>query len=276
MKTSVLATNSLHAGVQCLKTVIAIVCMGLMSPAGWSQSDCPECRWERIAVQAVRAHSTVDSPLQAIPLPTLRDDLITLTTERSNPAEMEVPQFTFYKVTSSIYQQKDGKVVSETVELDRDSEWIVAIDSHNDKTYLLEGFAYPIADFNRLAEYLHLQVADTGDALGVFDLFLKLARGQQFRSQVVGDEMKLESVALEDFRLRFSPATRRAAFNSWWTSVSTATKNGLRPPAAGPTKNGFEVRYSFYLRGNLSSRSLTISRNGTVSEHNLSPSFQSP
>ena len=274
MKTSVLITNALLVSAQSLKTVIAMVCMGLTIPAGWYQSDCPECRWESIAVQAVRAHSTVDFPLQAIPLPTLKDDLITLKTERSNPAGIEAPQFIFYKVTSSLYQQKDDKVESVTVEVDRDSEWIVGIDSRNDNTYLLEGFTDPIADFNRLAEYLHFQVVDAGDALGVFDLFLKLARGQQFRSQVVGDEMKLESVALEDFRLRFSATTRRAAFNSWWASVSTTTKNGLRPPAAGPTKNGFEVRYSFYLRGNLSSRSLTISRNGTVGERNLSPSFQ--
>jgi hypothetical protein len=248
------------------KIMVCILSIALMCPTGSCQG-CADDRREVAAVRAVRAQSNSDLPLQATLVPGLTDDVITLATKGlARTLGAEVPNVSFYRVAPSSYQLKDNKVVSETVELDNYSEWLVAIDRRNDETYSLEGSADPIAEFNRLAKDLHFQVNDASAALDVFDFFLKTARGQQFRSQVVGDEMRLESVALEDFRLRFPTAKRRAAFSSWWAGVSASTKNALLPPTASPVKKGFEVRYSFYSQGNLSSRSLTVNSDGTVAE----------
>jgi len=205
--------------------------------------------------------------LQTILLPGLTDDVISLETKGLPPAPgAEVHIVNFYKVVPSSYQLQGNKVVGETIEVDNNREWLVAVSRRNDAIYLLEGSTDPITEFNKFARDLHLQVADANAALGIFDFFLKVARGQQFRSHVVADEMKLESVALEDFRLRFTTTKRRAAFSSWWVGVSESTKKALLPPKASPVKNGFDIQYFFYSQGNISSQNLTINADGTVAE----------
>ena len=248
------------------KVAISLVCLALLCPTGPCQSTCAEEQRQAAAVGAVRAQSHSDLPLQATLLPSLTDDAISLETNGlAHTLGANVHIVNFYKVIPSSYQLEGNKLVSETVELDNYREWLVAV-NHNDVTYLLEGSTDPVAAFNSLARDLHLQVVDANAALGIFDFFLKAARGEQFRSHVVADEMKLESVALEDFRLLFPTAKRKAAFSSWWAGVSESTKKTLLPPRASPVKNGFDVQYFFYSQGTLSSQSLTVNSDGTVAE----------
>jgi hypothetical protein len=250
-----------------LKPAISLICLALLCPTGPGQNTCAEEQRQAAALGAVRAQSHSDLPLEATLLPSLTDDVISLETKALPRAlGAEVLIVSFYKLVPSTYQLEGSKIVGETVELDNYKEWLVAVSRRNDVIYLLEGSTDPVSEFNRFARDLHLQVADPNAALGIFDFFLKAARGQQFRSHVVADEMKLESVALEDFRLRFPTSKRKAAFNSWWASVSDGTKKTLSPPKANPVKNGFEVRYFFYDLGNISSQTLTISTDGTVTE----------
>jgi hypothetical protein len=249
------------------KVAMSLVCIVLSCPTGLCQGACADHQGKAAAVGAVQAQSHSDLPLQAIPLPTLMDDVISLETKglpRALGADVHV--VSFYKVIPSSYQLEGNKVVGETIELDNYREWLVAISRGNGVVYLLEGSTDPITEFNRFARDLHLQVADQNAALGIFDFFLKVVRGQQFRSQVVTDEMKLESVALEDFRLRFPTAKRRARFSLWWAGVSESTKKALLPPKANPVKNGFNVQYFLYSQGNISSQNLTVNADGTVAD----------
>lgn len=249
-----------------LKVAISLVCLALLCPTGPCQSSCADEQKQAAAKGVVRAQLHSDLPLQVTQLPGLTDDVISLETNGlAHALGTNVHIVSFYKVVPSSYQLEGNKLVSETVELDNYREWLVAV-NRNDVTYLLEGSTDPVAEFNSLARDLHLQVVDANAALGIFDFFLKAARGQQFRSHVVTDEMKLESVALEDFRLRFPTAKRRAAFSSWWAGVSENTKKTLSPPRASPLKNGFDVQYFFYSQGNLSSQRLTVNSDGTVAE----------
>jgi hypothetical protein len=249
------------------KVAMSLVCLALFCPTGTCQSTCADEQRQASAVGAIRAQSHSDLPLQAILLPSLTDDVISLeTTGLPHAIGTEVHLVSFYKVVPSSYQLEANKVVGETIEVDNYREWLVAVNRRNDATYLLEGSTDPINEFNRFARDLHLQVADANAALGIFDFFLKVVRGQEFRSRVVADEMKLESVALEDFRLRIPAAKRRAAFSSWWAGVSESTKKTLLPPIASPVKNGFYVQYFFYSQGNLSSQSLTVNSDGTIAE----------
>jgi len=250
-----------------LKIAVSIVCIAAVSPTGFCQSICADDQRKADAVRAVRAQSNSDLPLQATLLPALTDDVISLETRGlAHALGADLPIVSFYRVAPSIYQMEGNRVVSETVELDNYREWLVAVNHRSNETYLLEGSTDPIGEFNKLARALRLQVADANAALGIFDFFLKVARGQQFRSHVVADEMNLESVALEDFRLRFSTAKRRAAFGSWWDGIPASTKKALLPPKARPVKNSFEVQYFFYSQGNLYSQSLIVNSDGAIAE----------
>jgi len=85
---------------------------------------------------------------------------------------------------------------------------------------------------------------------------LKVALGQEFRTRVIGDDLKLESVALEDFRMRFPAQRRRAAFEQWWKKMPAEIKRKIGPPTARPTTAAYEVRYFLYTQGNVSVHSL--------------------
>lgn len=254
--------KSLFARIAVLSVYLVLLC-----PAGPCQSPCAEEQRQAAAVGAVRTQTHSDLVLKAALLPTLTDHVISLETKRlANSRGTELHIVSFYRIIPSSYQLEGNKVVGEIVELDNYREWLVAISHHNDEIYLLEGSTDPIAEFNRLAKDLHLQVTDADGALDIFDFFLKVARGEQFRSHVISDEMKLESVALEDFRLRYPIIKRKAAFNSWWAGLSEKTKHEFVPPKAGPVQNGFNVEYFFYSQGKISRQNLTITGNGTVVE----------
>lgn len=141
------------------------------------------------------------------------------------------------------------------MELDNYREWLVAV-NRSDVTYVLEGSTDPVAEFNGLVRDLHLQVVDANAALGIFDFFLKAARGEQFRSHVVADEMKLESVALEDWRTSDSDSQPRKGERPSvhgglvFRRAQRKRSSPLSQPAS-PVKNGFDVQYFFYSQGNL-------------------------
>jgi hypothetical protein len=248
-----------------LKVAISLVYLVPFSPAGFCQSTCVDEERQAAAVRALRAQLHFDFPLQASPVPSLTDNIISLET-KGRPPEAEAHLVSFYKMVPASYQLEGNKVVAETIELDNDREWLAAVSHGDDSIYLLEGSNDPVTEFKRLTKDLHLQVADESAALGVFDFFLKVTRGEEFRSHVVTDEMKLESVALEDFRLRFATAKRRAAFSSWWASVPETMKKTLRPPRASPVQDGFDVQYFFYSMGKVWSQNLFVRRDGTVVE----------
>jgi hypothetical protein len=130
----------------------------------------------------------------------------------------------------------------------------------------LNGFAESTAGFNKMMQSLRIKVSDTDTAHVVFDLFLRAARGEEIRSRVISDDMKLQSVALDDFRSRFPASKRRAAFDAWWRKMPTTTRSTLKPPQVYATAGGFEVKYVLYDHGALRQEKLKIYADGTVAE----------
>jgi hypothetical protein len=203
----------------------------------------------------------------------LSDDLVYLLKKQiSHAAIAELPPVDFYRVVPGAYEVKHDKVVSETVEVDTSHEWPVAVERQNGRTLLLQGSSDPNSAFNSLAGDLDLKIPDSETALDVFDFYLKVALGQEFRTRVIGDDLKLESVALEDFRMRFPAQRRRAAFEQpWWKKVPAEIKRKIGPPTARPTTAAYEVRYFLYTQGNVSVHSLAMSRNAAVAEGQSKP-----
>lgn len=216
------------------------------------------------AIAAVRQESQADFPLRATWVPELGDDVIFLKTQGRLSLGTRVAPISFYRVTAAPYELRGNQIERQTVDLDKYDEWLVAIDQESGEKYLLRGSRNPAAEFNRLMRRLQVRVSDGGAALGVFDLFLKAVEGEQVRSRVVGDRMKLQSVALEDFRLRFPAAQSRTAFSAWWKRIPTAELLALKPPQAQAVERGFAVRYTLYDQGSLRKETLKINADCTV------------
>jgi hypothetical protein len=240
----------------------------LFQPSATTQDSSPQRSSDEEAVAAVRQESQANFPLRAVWAPGLSDDLIFLKTQGRFSPGAEVPLVRFYRVTIAPYELRGNKIERQAVEVDNYSEWLVAIDQDGGQKYFLQGSKNPVAEFNRLMQGLRLHVGDTDTALAVFDFFLKAVQGQQARSRVVGDGMKLQSIALEDFRSRFPAARSRAAFNAWWNALPAAARRDIRPPWAQATKADFVVRYTLYDRGSLRKETLMINADGTVTKPN--------
>lgn len=204
--------------------------------------------------------------LRANPIPDLADDLIFLEAHGKPVPGARITPFCFYLVTLSPYFLNGHAIESVTVQIDETGEWIAAVNTETRATYLLVGSSDPIGGFNDLIKTLHLEVRDSEFALALFDSYLRLVRGQEFRSRVVPNDMKLESVALEDFRMRIPAPGSRAAFEKWWNNVPHSTRNGLTPPRVARLEDGFVVTYFFYDRGNLWKQTLHIGIDGTLNE----------
>jgi hypothetical protein len=229
---------------------------------------CQENRCEekrvKVAKDLVRERSGFQLPLHAALSPRLGEDIIYLLEKQETRIATHLPTIEFYKVLPAMYDLRDGKIISESVELDSEREWLVALDAQTDRQFLLEGSANPASDFNDLVKNLVLKVSDNDSALRVFDFYVKVALGEQFRSHVVGDEMKLESVALDDFRLRFQASKRRSEFERWWNRIPIKVKKDIGPPVSVPIERGFEVRFFLYSRGEISVERVIIAKDGTV------------
>jgi len=228
---------------------------------------CPDQAESVAVVRFVDAEAKAGIPLYAEQLPGLREAVISLTTRGlASALNADVPPVEFYRVVPASYELRGSKVVREAVQLDNGSEWIVAVNCQKARKLLLEGSREPLAAFNEMIKDLNLHVADAETALGVFDFFLQVTRGSRLRWGVVSDEMKLESVALDDFRLRFPETKRKAAFSAWWAGVPIAVRKALAPPKAAPLRNGFNLEYFSYSEGIVSAQSLTMSVDGTVAQ----------
>jgi hypothetical protein len=240
----------------------------LLPPMSWQGSiNCAGDRCAEAVVAAVRSQLNSELPLQATLMPGLSDDLIDLETQGlSRPIKTKVSTFSFFLVSPRRYEINDDVVERESAEVDSQSEWLVAVDLRNDSRYFLEGSSNSLGEFNRLMTSVNLKVTNQEGALNVFDFYLEVVRGHQFRSRVIGDDLKLESVALDDFRLRFPTSERRRAFNAWWRELSNSNKKSIVPPTANPQKGGFTVRYFLYDKGIVYHRSLTVNPDATIVE----------
>jgi hypothetical protein len=244
-----------------------LVSIALTCSVSFSQEPCAE-EGRQVAIERV-VHEGSDNqlPLRIALLPYLTDSVTSIETKNlAHVMGAEVNVVCFYQVEPSRYQLEGNKIVGQTVQVDDYSEWLVAVALPKGAIHVLEGSLNPVEEFNSLVKDLQLRVLDADTAISVFNLFLKTTSKRQCRLPVVSDEMDLEAIALEDFRLRFPAAKRQIAFRQWWKGVPTSVKNSLGPPRASRSRNGFEVHYQDYSLGNVLSNSLIVSADGTVSE----------
>jgi hypothetical protein len=205
-------------------------------------------------------------PLLVTPLPKVKEDFLGIMLDQAESESRKIKPINFYEVMPAIYEIQNGVVVSEAVELDNENAaWIVAVGS-NKSLYLLAGFPNPLSGFNQLTKDLGIKANSPDAALDIFDLFLKTARGQRFRSVVVADKMKLQSVALEDFRLRYPAVRRQEVFDRWWKGIPLNFKERLTFPKVQSEDDGFKITYYRYDRGRIREESLFIDTQGAVQE----------
>ena len=205
---------------------------------------------------------TAQIPLMTTEQPRLEEKIVGLEQKIHNE-NSEVRVLRFYEVTPKTYEIVNGRSVNTTVQLDNDSVWIVGI-GPNKEIYRLAGFSDSLSDFNRLMKDLQIRIKGTDHAVDVFDLFLRLTHSAKMFSSVVGDVMQLQSVALQDFRLRFPESKRVVEFNRWWKAMPASTKEIVAPPNVRVRGLSFEVIYYRYNQGRLGKESVTISTDGTV------------
>lgn len=218
---------------------------------------------------------TARSGLLATPVPALFQDTISLETNGNPRPGDRITPICFYSVTVPAYQLDGNAIESVSVQLDDQREWIAAINLKSHSVYLLAGSRDPVAGFNGLMRDLHLHVTDSDAADAVFDSYLAMARGDHFRQHVVTDEMKLESLALEDFRLRSPQSESRQAFERWWNATSNGARRWVVPPQTLSVHDGYIVRYFVYDRGSVRRQDIHVQSDGTVREESESPNTPS-
>lgn len=243
--------------------LLIVFFLGSNSASSFGQNICESEEIKEAVRRNAHLSSAVKIPLLVTALPKLKEDLIRIMIEEIGNESRKVQHIEFCEVMPAIYDIQNGIIVSETVELDNDSAWIVAT-GLNRSTYLLAGFSSPHSSFNQLTKDLGIKVDNPETALEIFDLFLKTARGQQFRFAVVADKMKLQSIALEDFRLRYPIAKRQAAFDRWWKGVPLNLKERLISPKVRSEDNGFRITYYRYSKGSVLEESVFISNQAVV------------
>jgi hypothetical protein len=252
-----------------MRTLFTLYLLLFAGPAPLPMDSGKGCQDEEIMksiLTAVRKDARDDHmDLRAVPMPELDDDLITLQQEPELKPEGKLSIFHVFKVTVALYRVSGGTVSMGTIVCDRDPEWIAVTDSNTNRIFLLEGSTDWTGGFNRLVKTIHFQVTSSKGALDVFDEYLKLARGQEFRHQVFRNDMNLESAALLDF-LRFPPAKSRAMFEAWWRAIPAAVMQALEPPVATETSRGFSVEFFFYDWGDIYKETVSVGKDGTIIE----------
>lgn len=250
-----------------MRALFAFYLLLLVGPARHPtapEKACEDQEMGKSIISALQKDAHMD--LRAVPMPELDDNLIGLQQyEVEFKQGGRLPLFHVFKVTVAPYVIKDGVVSMGTIVVDAEYEWLAATNCDTNQIFFFEGYRDPLRGFNGLMKALHLQVTSTEGAEWVFDNYLRLARGQEFRYRVVGDDMNLEGAALVDF-LRFPPAKRRAMFEAWWRTVPAAVMQALEPPVATETEQGFSVEFFFYDWGNIYKQTVSVSKDGTIIE----------
>jgi hypothetical protein len=255
--------NITRTKVRIASTLLLILLPGLVyaHPVDVRGQECipPEIR------EAVRNAAKVRSeriPLTVTELTTMNERVIALEQENhGEKAKLQVVRF--YEVRPATYELADGALISVTVQLDGESIWVVGL-GPNKVLYKLAGFANSVSDFNRLMRDLSIHVNGPEDALSVFDIFARIAQPREFFGSLVGDAMQLQSVALQDFRLRYPESTRGAAYDKWWKAMPLHTRKNIAPPKVESRQSDFEVIYYRYREGVVKRESVLIDAEGAA------------
>jgi hypothetical protein len=221
-----------------------------------------------IEIENAVRQSMSENPKSTAPLLITRDlnlkeDFIAVQMPMSKFSERRVMLVDFYEVHTGVYFMDGDKVKGEYFELGEDRFWLIGFGPTNSQ-YLLAGFDDPVRGFNNLIRDLNVGTVTQDTVRDVFDLFLKTAFGNQFRTSLVADEMHLQALAVEDFRLRFASTRRKSEFDKWWMRLPRALKKSLSVPRVSSDAGGFKIDYFQYHLGRVLQETVFVRSNGTV------------
>ena len=216
-------------------------------------------------VQSIKEQTNSLLPLRAARLPKLTDDVFSLVLrEQIIPSDITVNEIFFYRIEPVIYELMDGKVMAQAVEMDTESEWIVATDSKGDRLFSLAGSVNPVMGFNSMIQMLGIKIEDEEVALDFFDLYIKVACGEKFRASVYHNEMLFQSVVMSDFWSRCPNQTNKKSFETWWKRHYMKIKDSLYPPSVKKCDDYFLIKFFNYSNSMIFSNCIKINRKGTV------------
>lgn len=249
--------------------ILILVGMMFVQPVFLQQTRCAEETRINLIENLVKVQAKFAYPLAVSSQPELRDELISLNELDSTGSifDKKIPVFLFYKVFPALYEIHEGNIISEAVELDNSREWIAAIDGSSDMAILLKGAEDPITNFNQLMRNVKIRINSNDSAIELFDFFLKVVYGQDFRSEILRNSIELESKALYDFSRRFPTGKQKITFNKWWKLLPEKIKKSIKAPWSGcNNENIFQVEFFRYKKGQLFQMQIMIMYDGTVVE----------
>jgi hypothetical protein len=166
----------------CCTVMIGI---GLCSSAALCQVPCANERKMTDALSLVREQLGYEAGLEATQLPDLTRAVIYLKVgDRPWQSGVQVPVICFYAVKFAPFELRGNTIVPGTIQVDADSEWIVAIDGERGIKTILEGGTDPIGQFNKFVESMGLQIANSENANDLLTFFWKAVFGRQYFSRL--------------------------------------------------------------------------------------------
>lgn len=204
-----------------------------------------------------------DFSVRAAEMPRLEAAVLSIQVDIAQSQHPRVVEVTVCEVNPFPFVLKKGSITSTSVEIDSESVWLIGL-GPTDERFLLAGFSDPRPDFNALVRRLGLTIGNAEAARGLFDLYLKLAAGHEFREDIIVDDLQPQSMGLTDFRLHYSLPKARILYAKWWSSIKPAIKNALRRPEVARRSDGFKVTYFRYFQGRILQETITIAADGTV------------
>lgn len=105
--------------------------------------------------------------------------------------------------------------------------------------------ATAIVNFSRLAQSLSLELQSTEQALELFDYYLKIVEGDEYRSSIPTDPLSLQAIVSQDYVERYSIKERGRKYKEWW-SRSKTVRGKLAPPRVERVGELFQVSFPRY------------------------------
>ena len=256
-------TETLRPIAQWLLYALVIILIWFSSSVVRAQAPVSVDEIERTVRQSLPQKPAPSGPFVVAPVPKLKEDFIGIQLSSLSFQPRRVSVIEVYEIRPGLYLMDGDRVVAETLNLGEDPHWLIAFGPDKSK-YLLAGFEDPLVGFNKLIKDLDIGTVTKDSALNVFDLFLKTVHGYQFRASLIADEMHLQSLALQDFRLRYPTAKRKSEYNSWWARMPVSLKRALSAPKLSTDRNGFRISYFRYDTGRILQETVLVSPKGVV------------
>ena len=215
-------------------------------------AQCPYVSDDKAKELAVREHRRAFGESFARPI--LRDDLtqdflrIQLTLHSDPVVGKLVKPIKFVELAEEGYVLSENRVVSEELTVDNYQTRLVAIDACNARVIPLKGFAEWKTGLDGLLEYISPARLVDDEARALVLLLIRAWYDTYSEFGLVTDEANLRSVALDDFRSRFSTGVIQK-YENWWRLTGRRYATILRAPIVTRRGSVRDISVFRYHRG---------------------------